>query len=308
MALAAELTGRLAPAGRSERLEHDRLGHGDALGLEQRPDRPLRPDRQVAPEAPDVGCQLALRDRSCCHDSRISLSRTKLSMRNIATRTMFVQSCRRERQGHRNDQEEHLGSSRTWNRGRNRRPDRDRPHRRRGPATAVSSPMSSWASGSLEREQPTGRSPHEPAQGRVPRRVAVRPQGAARRGEGDDPGPRRAEREAPACCRWSEIEKDYVFDGARRRGRPARPVRRPPPADRQALHVRADLGDRLPELHRRRRRALRRAPAPPARPRDDARRRRHGRRSRSSSGTRPSGAGRSRSTRPTAATSTTTST
>ena len=84
------------------------------------------------------------------------------------------------------------------------------------------------------------------------------------------------------------IEKDYVFHGPEGDVEPARPLRRPPPADRQALHVRADLGDRLPELHRRRRRALGRASPATC---THARRRSSsspGRRSRSSSGTRPS--------------------
>ena len=60
---------------------------------------------------------------------------------------------------------------------------------------------------------------------------------------------------------------------ARRTGRPARPVRRPPAAHRAALHVRSRVGGRLPELHRRGRRDLRRTARAPARPRHDARRR-----------------------------------
>src|SRR5256885_2014058 len=36
--------------------------------------------------------------------------------------------------------------------------------------------------------------------------------------------------------------------GSRREGEPARPVRRPPPADYRSLHVRPELGRRLPEL------------------------------------------------------------
>ena len=78
-------------------------GHGHAFGLEERPERPLGLHCQLAPEAADFGCQLTLGDRSCGHDSRKSLSRTKFSMRNIATRTMFVQSGRREPGSHRND-------------------------------------------------------------------------------------------------------------------------------------------------------------------------------------------------------------
>ena len=38
------------------------------------------------------------------------------------------------------------------------------------------------------------------------------------------------------------VEKDYVFHGPDGEVGLARPVRRPPPADRQALHVRADVG------------------------------------------------------------------
>ena len=62
-----------------------------------------------------------------------------------------------------------------------------------------------------------------------------------------------------------EIDKDYVFEGPDGKVEPARPVRGPPPAHRRPLHVRPELGRRLPELHGRRRRGLRRAPRAPAR-------------------------------------------
>ena len=68
-----------------------------------------------------------------------------------------------------------------------------------------------------------------------------------------------------------EIDKEYVFEGPDGQGRPARPVRGPPPAHRRALHVRPELGRRLPELHGRRRRGLGRAARAPARARHDAR-------------------------------------
>ena len=104
------------------------------------------------------------------------------------------------------------------------------------------------------------------------------------------------------------IDKEYVFDGPDGPVDAARHVRRAAPADRPPLHVRAGLGEGLPELHRRRGRDVRRPAAPPERPRDRRSSRSPGRRSRSSRRTRRSGAGRSRSTRRTAATSTTTST
>ena len=105
-----------------------------------------------------------------------------------------------------------------------------------------------------------------------------------------------------------EIEKDYVFEGPDGPGEPARPVRGPPAADRRALHVRPELGRRLPELLGRRRRDLRRAARAPARPRHDVRLRlpRAAREDRALQG--DARAGRSPGTRPTAATSTTTST
>ena len=87
-----------------------------------------------------------------------------------------------------------------------------------------------------------------------------------------------------------EIDKDYRFEGPDGDGDAARPVRRPPPADRRPLHVRPELGRRLPELHRRRRRdvatgcsststpATPRSPTSPARrsPRSSATRRKKG--------------------------------
>ena len=82
--------------------------------------------------------------------------------------------------------------------------------------------------------------------------------------------------ERGACCRWSRIDKDYVFDG------PEGDVSLLDLFDgRRQLIVRHFMfeptwDDRLPELHRRRRRALGRPAAAPARARDDARRRRAG--------------------------------
>src|SRR5262245_24986530 len=77
----------------------------------------------------------------------------------------------------------------------------------------------------------------EPAGSRVTGRVGGGPQGAAREGEGADPRPRRAERRAPAPADGRGRE-GLRLRGTRRRGDPARPVRRPPPADRGPLHVR----------------------------------------------------------------------
>ena len=59
--------------------------------------------------------------------------------------------------------------------------------------------------------------------------------------------------------------------GSRRQGPPGRPVRGSPAADRRALHVRPELGRRLPELHRRRRRDRRRPARAPPHARHDAR-------------------------------------
>ena len=67
------------------------------------------------------------------------------------------------------------------------------------------------------------------------------------------------------------IDKDYVFEGPDGPGGAARPVRGPPPADRRPLHVRPELGRRLPELHGRRRRDVGRSARAPAQPRHDVR-------------------------------------
>ena len=150
---------------------------------------------------------------------------------------------------------------------------------------------------------------HEPSRRRLARRVARRPQGAARQGEGAHPPPRRAERRAPPAA-----------DG---RGSRRTTASRAPTARRRLLdlfegrrqlivvplHVRPELGGRLPELHRRRRRDVRRPARATCTPAT--------RRSRTSSRAPiakiealqgASGAGRSRGTRRSAATSTTTST
>ena len=49
------------------------------------------------------------------------------------------------------------------------------------------------------------------------------------------------------------IEKDYTFEGPDGPASLPRHVRRPSSTDHSALHVRSQLGGRLPELHRRRR-------------------------------------------------------
>ena len=65
------------------------------------------------------------------------------------------------------------------------------------------------------------------------------------------PPPRRAERRAPPAADGRDRE-GLPLRGPGRRGEPARPVRGPPPAHRRPLHVRPELGRRLPELLRRR--------------------------------------------------------
>ena len=77
------------------------------------------------------------------------------------------------------------------------------------------------------------------------------PQGAAGQGEGGDTRTRRPQRRAPPAADGQGGEGLRVR-GARREGEPARPVRRPRPAHRRPLHVRPELGGRVPELHRRR--------------------------------------------------------
>ena len=104
-----------------------------------------------------------------------------------------------------------------------------------------------------------------------------------------------------------EIDKDYVFDGPDGHGAPHRPVRRPPAADHLPLHVRPGVGGRLPELHRRHRRAVATASSTTCTPATRATPWCRGRRWRSSSGGRPSRAGTSPGTRRSAPTSTTTS-
>ena len=105
------------------------------------------------------------------------------------------------------------------------------------------------------------------------------------------------------------IDKDYVFDGPDGTAAPARPVRGAPPAHPRPLHVRPELGRRLPELHGGRRRGLATGLLEHLHTRDTtlayvsraplAKIERYKARN---------AAGRSRGTRPTAATSTTTST
>ena len=104
------------------------------------------------------------------------------------------------------------------------------------------------------------------------------------------------------------IDKAYVFQGPNGPGEPARPLRRPPPADPRALHVRPALGRRLPELLGRRRRGVGRPARAPPHPRHDLCRRlaRAARKARGA--TRRRRAGPFPGTRRSAATSTTTST
>ena len=85
-----------------------------------------------------------------------------------------------------------------------------------------------------------------------------------------------------------EIDKDYVFEGPDGKVGLLDLFEGRAPAHRPALHVRPELGRRLPELHGRRRRDLRRPPRAPARPRHHVRRRRRARRSRRSRTTRRS--------------------
>ncbi len=81
---------------------------------------------------------------------------------------------------------------------------------------------------------------------------------------------RRAEHEAPHDADGPS-RQGLPVRRARRNGDAARPVRRTPSADRPALHVRPELGRRLPELHRRHPTRLSRRTAPAfARPRHDA--------------------------------------
>ena len=71
--------------------------------------------------------------------------------------------------------------------------------------------------------------------------MARGPHRAARRGEGDDPRARRAERQAARAADGRGRE-GLRLPGPGRRRRPRRPVRGPPPADRPPLHVRPGAG------------------------------------------------------------------
>src|SRR6476469_5841488 len=110
----------------------------------------------------------------------------------------------------------------------------------------------------------------EPSRRRLARRVAGRPQGPARQGEGPHPPPGRPERRAPPAPDGEDRE-GLPLRGPRRRGDAPRPVRGPPPAHDRPLHVRPEVGGRLPELLRRRGRGRARPARAPARPRHDAR-------------------------------------
>ena len=78
----------------------------------------------------------------------------------------------------------------------------------------------------------------------------------------------RERRELP----WVKVDKDYVFDGPNGKETLCRPVRRPQPADRQALHAGPGLAGRLRRLLVRRR-PDRRLAGPPDQPRRHAGRR-----------------------------------
>ena len=107
---------------------------------------------------------------------------------------------------------------------------------------------------------------------RLARGVGRRARGAAREGEGAHPRPRRAGRRAAPDAADGRRE-GVPLRGPGRPGEPARPVRRPPPADRLPLLLRARrrqvARERLPRLlvHGR----PGRPPRPPERPRHDAR-------------------------------------
>ena len=96
--------------------------------------------------------------------------------------------------------------------------------------------------------------PHD----RVPRRVGGRPQGAAGQGEGVHPAARRAEHRAPPSCRWSRSTRTTSSTGPDGKVRLLDLFEGRRQLDRRPLHVRPELGRRLPELHGRRRRGLRR--------------------------------------------------
>ncbi len=110
------------------------------------------------------------------------------------------------------------------------------------------------------------RSSHEPSDDRVPRRVGSSPQSTAREGKGAHQAARCREHRPPPAPDGRD-RQGLRLRRTRRQGAPPRHVRRSAPADPRPFHVRPDLGRGLLELHRGRRRDLRRIPRPPRRAR-----------------------------------------